>query len=221
MEGSLWRRKIGTANRANQEVTHPAAAYDHQPDVAPDGDTRRLHALRRKGLRTLAPRPRERHRACTDRERRRQPRAAHFAERPPDRVRLDCGHRLLQPEDCGSLARWTFERALTSWRRARAASTAITTRSTTTPSILPGRPTESAFGSSRNAEIPWGTGWICSIAVDGRRAGVPRASISSKRPGPRDPKSARTGSASCSRTTTAASGTSSGSRPPTTRRRCR
>lgn len=37
MEGSLWRRKLGSPNPANRELTHPAAAYDHQPDVAPDG----------------------------------------------------------------------------------------------------------------------------------------------------------------------------------------
>jgi hypothetical protein len=35
MEGSLWRQKIGT-NDAN-ELTHANGAYDHQPDVAPDG----------------------------------------------------------------------------------------------------------------------------------------------------------------------------------------
>jgi hypothetical protein len=35
MEGSLWRQKIDTGE-AN-EVTHPTGAYDHQPDVSPDG----------------------------------------------------------------------------------------------------------------------------------------------------------------------------------------
>jgi hypothetical protein len=35
MEGSLWRQKIG--NSEASEITHPAGAYDHQPDVAPDG----------------------------------------------------------------------------------------------------------------------------------------------------------------------------------------
>ncbi len=39
MEGSLWRRKIAGPNPANQEVTHSARAYDYQPDVAPDGDS--------------------------------------------------------------------------------------------------------------------------------------------------------------------------------------
>ncbi len=35
MDGSLWRQKIGTDEA--REITHPAGAYDHQPDVAPDG----------------------------------------------------------------------------------------------------------------------------------------------------------------------------------------
>ena len=35
MEGSLWRQKIGA--RGAQEITRPTAAYDYQPDVAPDG----------------------------------------------------------------------------------------------------------------------------------------------------------------------------------------
>lgn len=35
MEGSLWRQKIGTGEA--KEVTHPTGAYDHQPDVSPDG----------------------------------------------------------------------------------------------------------------------------------------------------------------------------------------
>ena len=33
--GSLWRQKIGDDQAA--AITHPASAYDHQPDVAPDG----------------------------------------------------------------------------------------------------------------------------------------------------------------------------------------
>jgi TolB protein len=35
MAGSLWRQTIGTAEAV--ELTHPRAAYDYQPDVAPDG----------------------------------------------------------------------------------------------------------------------------------------------------------------------------------------
>jgi Tol biopolymer transport system component len=36
MEGSLWRQRIG-ADETN-EITHPAGAYDYQPDVAPGGN---------------------------------------------------------------------------------------------------------------------------------------------------------------------------------------
>jgi Tol biopolymer transport system component len=35
MDGSLWRQKIGADDAS--ELTHAVAAYDHQPDVSPDG----------------------------------------------------------------------------------------------------------------------------------------------------------------------------------------
>ena len=35
MEGSLWRWK--PSERGSTELTRPTAAYDYQPDVAPDG----------------------------------------------------------------------------------------------------------------------------------------------------------------------------------------
>src|SRR3954452_10337864 len=37
MGGSLWRQAIGSSEAV--ELTHPNAAYDYQPDVAPDGST--------------------------------------------------------------------------------------------------------------------------------------------------------------------------------------
>jgi Tol biopolymer transport system component len=37
MGGSLWRQAIGSGEAV--ELTHPRAAYDYQPDVAPDGNT--------------------------------------------------------------------------------------------------------------------------------------------------------------------------------------
>src|SRR3954463_13736885 len=37
MGGSLWRQAIGSS--AAVELTHPKAAYDYQPDVAPDGNS--------------------------------------------------------------------------------------------------------------------------------------------------------------------------------------
>jgi hypothetical protein len=38
MRGSLWRQAVpGEDATSPREVTHPVAAYDHQPDVAPDG----------------------------------------------------------------------------------------------------------------------------------------------------------------------------------------
>jgi TolB protein len=37
MGGSLWRQAIGSSEAV--ELTHPNAAYDYQPDVAPDGNS--------------------------------------------------------------------------------------------------------------------------------------------------------------------------------------
>jgi hypothetical protein len=37
MAGSLWRQAIGSLEAT--ELTHPSAAYDYQPDVAPDGSS--------------------------------------------------------------------------------------------------------------------------------------------------------------------------------------
>jgi hypothetical protein len=37
MAGSLWRQRIGEGNAL--EITHAEAAYDYQPDVAPDGNS--------------------------------------------------------------------------------------------------------------------------------------------------------------------------------------
>jgi len=37
MGGSLWRQAIGSTEAV--ELTHPRAAYDYQPDVAPDGNS--------------------------------------------------------------------------------------------------------------------------------------------------------------------------------------
>jgi Tol biopolymer transport system component len=37
MGGSLWRQAVGSTEAV--ELTHPRAAYDYQPDVAPDGNT--------------------------------------------------------------------------------------------------------------------------------------------------------------------------------------
>src|SRR3954454_15600519 len=37
MAGSLWRQAIGSEEAV--ELTHPRAAYDHQPDVASDGNS--------------------------------------------------------------------------------------------------------------------------------------------------------------------------------------
>ena len=99
MEGSLWRRKIGTPNPANQEVTHPAAAYDHQPDVAPDGQTVIFTRYDGKGFELWRHDLASRHGATPDLERRRQPGAPHLAERPPDRFRFDRRHRSFQPQD--------------------------------------------------------------------------------------------------------------------------
>ncbi len=144
MEGSLWRQKIGSMD-AN-EITHPTGAYDHQPDVAPDGrsvvftrydgkafelwrldlETGREQALTTGGGVNLEPRI------------------------SPDGKRIafvsteGSGHFNLKIADLSAPASRT---SAISSRHARAGSTATTTRRTITSSIRPGRRTGSACGT--------------------------------------------------------------------------
>ena len=167
---TAWRarsggRSIGTDEAI--ELTHADGAYDYQPDVAPDGHSVVFARYDGKALRALAARPRERRGACADGERRRQSRAAHLAGRPPDRLRLDRGHRPLQPEDRRPHARGPRERALPRRAAREQDRPLLLFDARSRRSIRPGRRTAQRVFFVTNAEIPWGTGWICSVAVAG------------------------------------------------------
>jgi hypothetical protein len=164
MEGSLWRQKVGT--REAREITHPAGAYDHQPDVAPDGrsvvfarydgrsfelwridlETGREQALTAGGGVNLEPRisPDGRMLAFVSTE--------------------GSGHFNLKVADL-SAAGLANVRNLVAPRESRIDRYYYSTHDHfINPSWSPdgGR-----VWFVTNAEIPWGTGWICSIAVAG------------------------------------------------------
>jgi Tol biopolymer transport system component len=164
MEGSLWRQRIGATEAS--EITHPAGAYDHQPDVAPDGrsvvftryqgtgfelwrlylETGREQALTSGGDVNLEPRI------------------------SPDGKRLafvsttGTGHFNLKVADLSSsgLANIRF---LVAPRESRIDRYYYSTHD---HAINPSwSPDGNRVFFVTNAEIPWGTGWICSVAVDG------------------------------------------------------
>jgi hypothetical protein len=166
MEGSLWRRKFGGPNPASQEVTHPAAAYDHQPDVAPDGgsvvftryDGRGFelwrhdfasgkdHALTTNGGVNLEPRisPDGRQVVFVS-----TGGTGHFNLKIADLSPAGLSNErfLVQPRESG-IDRYYY--------------------STHDHMINPSwSPDGKRVWFVTNAEIPWGTGWICSIAVRG------------------------------------------------------
>jgi TolB protein len=164
MQGSLFRQKIGAAEA--DEITHPAGAYDHQPDVAPDGgsivftrydgkgfelwrldfETGREQALTANGGVNLEPRI------------------------SPDGRRIvfvstgGTGHFNLKLADL-SAAGLANERFLVAPRESRIDRYYYSTHD---HAINPSwSPDGKRVWFVTNAEIPWGTGWICSIAVDG------------------------------------------------------
>jgi TolB protein len=164
MQGSLWRQKPGSTDAT--EITDPAGAYDHQPDVAPDGEsivftrydgrgfelwrldfeTGREQALTANGGVNLEPRI------------------------SPDGRRIvfvstgGTGHFNLKLADL-SAAGLANERFLVAPRESRIDRYYYSTHD---HAINPSwSPDGKRVWFVTNAEIPWGTGWICSIAVDG------------------------------------------------------
>ena len=111
MDGSLWRQRIGSGDAF--EITHADGAYDspagrragRRAAWSSAATTEALIELWRLDLASGAT-------ESSDRERRRQSRAAHLPGRTADRLRLDRGHRALQPEDRRPLTRRALERAL-------------------------------------------------------------------------------------------------------------
>jgi TolB protein len=164
MEGSLWRRKIAASE--SNEITHATGAYDHQPDVAPDGNsvvftrydgkafelwrhdfgTGRDHPLTSNGDVNLEPRI------------------------SPDGRQLvfvstaGTGHFNLKIADL-SPAGLANERYLVAPRESRIDRYYYSTHDhAINPSWTPDGK-RVLFVS--NAEVPWGTGRICSIAAEG------------------------------------------------------
>lgn len=164
MEGSLWRQRIG--RDAATEITHPAGAYDHQPDVAPDGqsvvftrydgkafelwrldlETGREQALTSGGDVNLEPRI------------------------SPDGRQIvfvstgGSGHFNLKIAEL-TPAGLANTRYLVAPRESRIDRYYYSTHDHfINPSWAPDG---ERVWFVTNAEIPWGTGWICSIAVAG------------------------------------------------------
>jgi Tol biopolymer transport system component len=164
MEGSLWRQKIGAAEAS--EITHPAGAYDHQPDVTPDGrsviftrydgrafelwrldlETGREQALTTGGGVNLEPRisPDGRQIAFVSTEG-----SGHFNLKIADLTPAGLANtRYLAAPRESRIDRYYY--------------------STHDHFINPSwSPDGKRVWFVTNAEIPWGTGWICSIAVAG------------------------------------------------------
>jgi hypothetical protein len=166
MQGSLWRRKIVGPNPGSYEVTHPATAYDHQPDVSPDGQfvvfarydgkgfelwrhdfaSGAEHALTANGGVNLEPRI------------------------SPDGRRIafvstgGTGHFNLKIADLAA-AGLSNERFLVQPRESRIDRYYYSTHD---HMINPSwSPDGQRVWFVTNAEIPWGAGWICSVAVEG------------------------------------------------------
>ena len=164
MEGSLWRQKIG-ANDAH-EITRPAGAYDHQPDVVPDGGsvvfTRydgKSFELWRHEFATGAE-----HALTTNGGVNLEPRIS------PDGRQLvfvstgGTGHFNLKVADL-SPSGLVNERFLVQPRESEIDRYYYSTHD---HMINPSwSPDGKRVWFVTNAEIPWGTGWICSISVAG------------------------------------------------------
>lgn len=166
MEGSLWRRKIGAPNPANQEVTHPNSAYDHQPDVAPDGRsvvfTRydgKSFELWRHDLVSGAEEPLTGNGGVNL-----EPRISPSGRQIVFVSTGGTGHFNLKIADL-SPAGLANERFLVQPRESRIDRYYYSTHD---HMINPSwSPDGQRVWFVTNREIPWGTGWICSIAVTG------------------------------------------------------
>ncbi len=164
MEGSLWRQKIGTDD-AN-EITHVLGGYDYQPDVSPDGrsvvftryDGKAFelwrHDLESGGQNALTAN------AGVNLE----PRISPDGRQIVFVSTAGTGHFNLKIADL-TPAGLSNERYLVAPRESRIDRYYYSTHDhMINPSWSPdGR----RVYYVTNAEIPWGTGWICSIAIAG------------------------------------------------------
>ena len=164
MEGSLWRQKIGTDN-AN-EITHAQGSYDYQPDVAPDGRSVVFTRYNGKGFELW------RHDLGSGGE---QALTANGGVNLEPRISPDgrkivfvstggTGHFNLKIADLMP-AGLSNERYLVAPRESKIDRYYYSTHDhMINPSWSPDG--KRVFFVT-NAEVPWGTGWICSVAAGG------------------------------------------------------
>lgn len=164
MEGSLWRQKIGTTEA--QEITHAAGAYDHQPDVAPDGKSVVFTRYDGKGfeLVRLDLGSGAEQALTSGGDVNLEPRISPDGKRLAFVSTAGTGHFNLKIADLSpaGLANAQF---LVTPRESRIDRYYYSTHD---HAINPSwSPDGKRVWFVTNAEIPWGTGWICSISVDG------------------------------------------------------
>ena len=162
MEGSLWRQRIGTDEAV--ELTHPQGAYDYQPDVAPDGGSVVFSRYDGRAIELW------RHDFANAKE---QALTANAGVNLEPRLSPDgrqivfvstagSGHFNLKIADIGA-AGLTNERYIVAPRESRIDRYYYSTHD---HAINPSwSPDGKRVWYVTNAEIPWGTGKICSIAI--------------------------------------------------------
>ncbi len=164
MQGSLWRQRIGSGEA--RELTHPSGAYDHQPDVAPDGSAVVFARYDGHGFELW------RHDFGSGTETaltanggvNLEPRISPDGRRIVFVSTADTGHFNLKIADL-SPAGIANERFLVQPRESAIDRYYYSTHDhTINPSWSPDG---QRVWYVTNAETPWGTGWICSIAVAG------------------------------------------------------
>jgi len=164
MDGSLWRQKIGDGTAV--ELTHAVGAYDHQPDVTPDGQsvvfTRydgKAFELWRLDLGT------GRERALTSGgDVNLEPRISPDGRQIAFVSTTGSGHFNLKVADLSAAGLANVRYLVTP----RESTIDRYYYSTHDHFINPSwAPDGQRVWYVTNAEIPWGTGWICSIAVAG------------------------------------------------------
>ena len=163
MEGSLWRQ--GLSSEVAVELTHADAAYDYQPDVAPDGQSvvfsrydGRAFELGRLDLasgKTVM--------LTSGGGVNLEPRLSPDGRQIAWVSTAGSGHFNLKIADI-TAAGLTNERYLVAPRESKIDRYYYSTHDHTI------NPSWSPDGKRvyyvTNAEIPWGTGWICSVALD-------------------------------------------------------
>jgi TolB protein len=164
MEGSLWRQAIGSAE--SFEITYADGAYDYQPDVAPDGNSVVFSRYDGKAIELgrLDVTTGEVRALTANRGANLEPRIS------PDGRRLvfvstgGTGHFNLKIADL-SADGLANERFLVPPRESRVDRYYYSTHD---HMINPSwSPDGKRIWFVTNREIPWGSGWICSVAIEG------------------------------------------------------